>query len=82
MKRLRFVEVEWYDASSSAVWCGPEDLPSITSCITRGWLVDESDQAVVIAGTLQLKGPDVGEVITIPRGMVKRIRRCKISYGR
>lgn len=82
MKRVKFVEVHWDDATSTAVWRGPDELPSIQACITRGWLLEEDDKQVVIAATIQVEGPDVGEIIAIPKRWLKRIRRLKVSYGR
>ncbi len=79
---MKFGEVEWDDASSCATWRGVEELPGVQPCVTRGWLVEENKRKVVLAGTIQAEGPDVGEIIAIPRGMVKRIRRLKVSYGR
>lgn len=82
MKKVKFVEVEWDDASSCATWRAPGEFPRVQPCITRGWLVEESKRGIVIAATIQVNGPDVGEIIAIPRGMVKRIRKLKVSYGR
>ena len=86
MKKVKFVEVEWDDATSSAKWQDVEDLFGVQACLTRGWLVKETKREIVLAATLQVDGPRMGplvsEVIAIPRGMVKRIRRCKTSYGR
>ncbi len=81
-KRVHFVEVHWNDATSCATWREPGDLPHVQACVTRGWLLEDGKEEVVIAATVQVEGPDVGEVIAIPRGMVKRIRRLKISHGR
>lgn len=81
-KRVPFVEVHWSDAASCATWRGPDELPHVQPCMTRGWLLEEGKDEVVIAATIQVDSPDVGEIIAIPRGMVKRIRRLKVSYGR
>lgn len=84
--KVRFVEVEWDDAVSCATWQEMEDLPGVQGCLTRGWLVKETKREIVLAATLQVEGqkmgPLVGDILAIPLGMVRRIRRCKISYGR
>ncbi len=82
MKTARYVEVQWDDACSCADWRPLDDLPAVYPCVTRGWLVEETKRQVVIAGTVQPSGDEVGEVIAIPRGMVTRIRTLKVSYGR
>ncbi len=80
--KIKFVEVEWDDASASALWHSPDDLPHVARCLTRGWLMEENKREVILAASVQLQGCDVGEIIAIPRGMVKRIRRLNLSYGR
>ncbi len=82
VKKVKYVQIEWHDAHSVATWRGPDELPHVEPCISRGWLLVENSKEVVLASTVQPNGPDVGEIIAIPRGMVKRIRRLKISYGR
>ncbi len=82
VKRVKFVEVHWDDATSTAVWRGPDELPHVQPCITRGWLLEENKKELIIAATIQVEGPDFGEIIAIPCGMVKRIRRLKVEYGR
>ena len=82
MKKVKFVQVEWDDAASCATWRGLDDLPHTQPCITRGWLLEENKKELIIAATVQEGGPDFGELIALPRGMVKRIRRLKVSYGR
>jgi len=83
MKEPKFVEVEWADAISTADWRDDHHLPAVVKCTSRGWLLIDDDEQVTLAGTLQ-EGDDghVGEIVSIPRGMVKRIRRLKVSYGR
>ncbi len=82
MKKVKYVEVEWDDASSSPLWHSPDELPHVQTCLTRGWLLVDNKREVVLAASIQLQGPDVGEIIAIPRGMVKRLRRLKLEYGR
>lgn len=83
MKTLKFVEVEWADAVSTADWRSPDNLPRVIPCISRGWLViDDEEQVTLVATMQQMDNGHVGEVVSIPRGMVLRIRKLKVSYGR
>ncbi len=84
MKKFRFVEVQWKDAHSVADWRSLAELPAPAECVTRGWLVKETDEYVVIAGTLLWKegGGSVelaGEMICIPKGgFTQKIKRLKV----
>ncbi len=79
-KRLKFVEVKWDDAHSTAEWTERKSLPPVTKCVSRGWLMRDDAEAITLAATLQISnGDDVGEIVTIPRGMVVgKIRVLKI----
>ncbi len=81
--KLRFVEVEWMDATSIANWKELDDLPKPARCVTRGWLVQETDKYIVTAGTVLYKDDgsidEVGELLAIPKaGMVVKVRRLKV----
>ena len=75
-RRPSFVTVLWTDARSTAEWVDPrvDPLPAVVDCISRGWLLVDDDNQVTLAATLQLDGGEgVGEILSIPRGMVKSI---------
>ncbi len=79
---MKFVEVEWLDAISVAEWRTLSNLPKPAKCVTRGWVVKEMDDYVVLAGTMLYKEDgsidEVSELLVIPkRGMVKKMRRVK-----
>ncbi len=82
--KFKYVEVAWKDAHSVAEWRGLAELPAPAECVTRGWLVRETDKYVVLAGTLLWKedGGNVelaGEIIAIPKGgFVTKMRRLKV----
>ncbi len=84
-KKFKYVEVQWDDARSTAVWTGLDELPKVCRVVTRGWLVQETKKQVVIAGTLQVAvegeadDGDVGELIAIPAGTVIKMRRLKVD---
>ncbi len=78
-KRPRFVEVEWSDCVSTAEWTERKNLPKLTKCVSRGWLLRDDKEAVTLAATLQVEnGDDVGEIVCIPRGMVQKMRTLKV----
>ncbi len=80
-KRPRFVEVRWHDAISLATWTSTKDLPSeakTPECISRGWLMVDDKRQVTLAATISENGDDVGEVVSIPRGMVVSMRTLKV----
>ena len=87
MSEFKFVEVSWADANSGTGWLRVgdplRDLPSSSACVTRGWLIKEDEEAVVLAGTMGLpEGPDheheFNQVIAIPRGMIKLLRNLEV----
>ncbi len=83
-EKLKFVEVNWMDAHSVATWVDvDEPLPSPVACVSRGWLVKETKEYLVLAGTLSLtssgKVYGFGEVIAIPKkGFVVKMKRMKV----
>jgi len=78
VKRPKFVEVEWHDAISTSEWTDRANMPHVTVCISRGWVMANDKRKITLAATLQVEnGDQVGEVLSIPRGMVKKIRQLK-----
>ncbi len=83
-KGLKFVEVTWMDAHSTADWLSVgEELPSPVSCVSRGWLIEDKPTHLVLAGTLSLNLAGnvygFGEVIAIPKkGFVTKVKRVKV----
>jgi hypothetical protein len=74
--RWPFVEVRWFDAVSEDGWKKISKIKEPARCISRGWLVKETDWYVTLAGTI---GDDdvVGEVLTIPRGMIAAAKKIR-----
>lgn len=74
-KPWKYVEVDWADAVSSLKWADNGKFPSPQTFTTRGWLVFETLDHIVLAGTV---GWDIdlwiyGEVISLPRGCIEHI---------
>jgi hypothetical protein len=78
-----FVEVFWDDAQSTAEWVERNAIPKTPRHVTRGWLIEDSEERLVIAATLQLtEGDSLGEVVTILQGMVVRKRVMRVKEPR
>ena len=78
----RYVEVHWHDAQAESGWSDPGDLPSAVLCVTRGWLVKEGPNEIVVAMTVQLgpgsNGADVGGAWAIHRSMIRSVRTVSV----
>ncbi len=72
------------DAHASAEWIAVgEEFPGLVSCVTRGWLVEDTPKSVTLAGTLSLSPRGTvsgyGEVLVIPkRGFVVKVKKVKV----
>ena len=77
-----FIEVKWLDAKFSGEWEAPDGLVEPGVCYTRGWLVEETDEHLVLASTVgEGADEDVIGTCAIPKVMVLKRRRLKVSYG-
>ena len=74
MPDYRYVEIHWVDAIGvEGGWVTGDDLPVPTPHVTRGWLIHDVPDHVVIAATcgFDYKGEvGYGEVLCIARGMI------------
>ncbi len=76
----KFVEVEWLDANSGGGWEQMHELPEVAMVHTRGWLVKQDLEGIVVSGTWSPKDPEKGDKeqfnqsIAIPMGMVVNLR--------
>jgi len=72
---LKIVEVTWMDAHSQDAW--HEKLESsLRSCQTAGYLVLDTDDAIVIAGMVDLEPPvTYACAMTIPKSAIKKMRK-------
>lgn len=80
----KFVEVQWLDANSDSAWVVPRKFPKPVPVITRGWLVAEEIDHVVVAGSYIAddgEGPIYSEIIAIPMGMVETLLEIEVPNG-
>lgn len=70
------VYVEWVDAVADAGWATTTKA-EIHECVTVGFLVDESKDALCIASTLSMN--DTNARMHIPKAWVKKRRRIVIE---
>jgi len=72
---MKIVKVTWNDACSRAGWEWRKNKDPLTPlpCISVGFLLSKTKKYVTLAQNLNKN--QVGEQITIPRGMIKKIKR-------
>lgn len=76
---MRLVYVEWYDAHGCGDFWGdapePNDQPKALVVRSIGWIVAESDDAIVVAPHFAnpATGPQIVGDMTIPKGCVVRM---------
>ena len=74
----RPVWVEWVDSNQRHGWHSPEDVqPDKMECITLGFLVGESEDAVQIADSVSALG-SAGCIVTIPRCAITKL--CEVVW--
>ena len=74
MPAFRYVEIHWVDAIGvEGSWVTDDELPTPAAHVTRGWLIKDTPDYVVVAATFGFDDKDemgYGEVLCIPRGMI------------
>ncbi len=73
-----YVEVMWIDAVPGDNWLSLDDLPEPRMMRTRGWLIKEHNDHVVLAGTLDADNGLYGETLALPRGMIEVMHELKV----
>lgn len=78
-----FVEVEWEDATSVSKWTSL-DIEKLRppTVYTRGWLVHDGLDYVVIAATYVVDDNEYtfGELISIPRGCIVNLSSLIVNF--
>jgi hypothetical protein len=77
--RYQLVRVEWEDSArpiEAWQWVDDYKLPEIVNCISVGYLIAESKQAIALApnlGDIQRERIQASGIIRIPRSAVRRL---------
>lgn len=72
------VDVTWLDAVSGDGWVNVDDLSAPAVCHTRGFLIRDLPEYIVVAGTIDKENPElVGDVLTIPKVMITQMKQRK-----
>ncbi len=66
-------KVDWLDAIAHAHWHTPD--ASIVDCVSVGYLVDITDDAIELASTVS--DVECNASMVLPRGMIKSIKKLK-----
>lgn len=69
----RLVLVAWWDTNTATSWQDPPFAPRLATCLTAGWLISESDDAIEI-GASAGPGGSFGDRTSIVRATVIWIR--------
>jgi hypothetical protein len=83
---FKFVEVVWNDIVSCSEWRSTNKPPGYITVHHRGWLIQDADDCLTLAGSLTERDHedadgddiyDMGDSTTIPRGCIVSIREVK-----
>lgn len=69
----RLVLVAWWDASTASSWASPPFEPDIAPSLSVGWLLAETEDAIVVGATAG-RDRTFGDRTSIPRSDVAWIR--------
>lgn len=83
-KPPQFAVVQWYDAAVSSGWAESHDGHASHLIVSAGWIVNESERDIVIAGDYS---PDPREPnryetnrrLAVPKAWVKTIKKLSIG---
>ena len=77
--KVHKVEVLWLDASGTPGWFLAEDAIKTTLATIQsiGYLISRDSKVIRIAQSINQSDADIGEVLTIPRCQVKKIRNVR-----
>ena len=73
------VWIEWVDSIGTSGWCMPSGHPmSDLDCLTLGFLIWETDEAVCVAASVSATGR-ASDPVTIPRCAIKKFEEVQWS---
>ena len=72
---MKFLEVEWMDIVVGSEWDKRNELPKPHKCTSRGWLVLEEVDFIVLSATLgkhqdPKEEDEYNQTVAIPRGCI------------
>lgn len=83
---FQYWEIVWDDAvSNSEEWLDIADIAEPMRVTSRGWKVKETNAAITLAASTypeSEKDTTVGNLMTIPHGMIVSKRELKVSNAR
>lgn len=79
---MRLEHIVWVDSEVAAGWCDGADFdePTLRRVQSVGWVIGESDDAIVIAAHVQIEDGAVdvvADAMTIPKVAIVRRRRLR-----
>lgn len=79
LKLVPKVEVSWVDTTGHSGWQSVDEALNRAPVLmhTLGYLIDKNEKFIKLVRSVEDDGHDVGDVFTIPRDWVQRMRRLK-----
>lgn len=72
-RKAKMEVIEWLDACGQQGWNDITNVePRILKCLTIGFVYQESKKFVTLVDAIQTNGHQVGNLTSIPRGMITR----------
>ena len=77
--KVHRVEVLWADAAGHPGWFTPEEVADVDLAVIQsiGFLVTKSAKVIRIGMSFNQASGDVGDILTIPRCTVLKMRRIR-----
>lgn len=70
--------ISWNDTRSCSEWREPDEHLPHAVIHTCGWITLDTPKYVTIVASIDDDGEFVGDVLTIPRGCIKTIKRLGV----
>lgn len=79
MKKNTLIEIVWDDIVADAVWLSEQKAAEfpVIQCKTAGYFLNKTKKVIRISPTIQINGDKERDIVVIPMGVVKKIRRLK-----
>ena len=79
MKKNTLIEVEWDDIVSDSAWLTEQKAANepLAQCKSAGYFLNEIKGVLRLSSTIQYGKSTDRDIIVIPRGVIRKIRRLK-----